>query len=388
MPIQYPRLLAAISALAFISLGLLGPTQIEPSQIKPGASGTVLTCNGSTAAWSAANTVPTAGTAGRLLYDNGSAAAYAAAGSSAQTLRFNGTTPTPTSVLTNDGAGIGINMGSTSEAGLTINGIASQTSDYLDILDSSSNAVFNVGYSTGITGRLSGGDVFAAQNLSTPSGGGTNLGRFMGGALASAGSFVNGGTLSFISDGAWSSSAAPTRAVITLATTSSLSRASVWAAYSNRDIVNNANLAALSTSATAGFVFVPNMAGSPSGSPSSYTGNSATVFDTTNDVLWVNDGTRWTASFTSYAAAYASGGTLGSETVANVTSGSSALTIAPQSSPPDGKLVTIIKADNGSGTVTVGSLRGITAGAYTISTQYHSCTIRATGGNWYYLYGD
>lgn len=66
-----------------------------------------------------------------------------------------------------------------------------------------------------------------------------------------------------------------------------------------------------------------------------------------------------------------------------VTSGPSSLTMTPQSSPSDGLEVTIIKADSGSGSVTVGSLRAVSGGSYTISGQYNSCTILAVGGYWY-----
>lgn len=52
--------------------------------------------------------------------------------------------------------------------------------------------------------------------------------------------------------------------------------------------------AALSTSATDGFVYEETCAGKPSGTPTSYTGRVAQVYDTTNNVPWVYNGS-WLA---------------------------------------------------------------------------------------------
>lgn len=48
--------------------------------------------------------------------------------------------------------------------------------------------------------------------------------------------------------------------------------------------------AALATNATAGFLYIPTCAGTPSGTPTSYTGKCALVFDTTNNKLYIYDG--------------------------------------------------------------------------------------------------
>jgi len=48
--------------------------------------------------------------------------------------------------------------------------------------------------------------------------------------------------------------------------------------------------AALATNATDGFLYVPTCAGTPSGTPTSYTGKCALVFDTSNNKLYVYDG--------------------------------------------------------------------------------------------------
>jgi hypothetical protein len=48
--------------------------------------------------------------------------------------------------------------------------------------------------------------------------------------------------------------------------------------------------AALATTATDGFLYVPTMAGTPTGTPTSYSGMVPLVFDTTNNKLYVYSG--------------------------------------------------------------------------------------------------
>ena len=48
--------------------------------------------------------------------------------------------------------------------------------------------------------------------------------------------------------------------------------------------------AALATNATGGFLFIPSCAGTPTGTPTTYTGRIAMVYDSTNDYLYVYNG--------------------------------------------------------------------------------------------------
>lgn len=57
---------------------------------------------------------------------------------------------------------------------------------------------------------------------------------------------------------------------------------------SGGDLVTQA--AALATNATTGFTYMPTCAGAPTGVPTGYTGTCATVYDTTNNKLWVYNG--------------------------------------------------------------------------------------------------
>jgi hypothetical protein len=59
------------------------------------------------------------------------------------------------------------------------------------------------------------------------------------------------------------------------------------------------NTAAIATSATDGFLYIPTCAGTPSGVPTTYTGRSAIVYDTSNNKLAVYNGTwKQTAALT------------------------------------------------------------------------------------------
>ena len=56
------------------------------------------------------------------------------------------------------------------------------------------------------------------------------------------------------------------------------------------------NTAALATSATDGFLYVPTCAGAPTGVPTAHTGTAAIVLDTTNNKLYVYNGSWKSAS--------------------------------------------------------------------------------------------
>jgi hypothetical protein len=51
--------------------------------------------------------------------------------------------------------------------------------------------------------------------------------------------------------------------------------------------------AALATNATDGFLYIPSMAGNPSGTPTAYTAAAAIVLDSTNNRLYVRSGANW-----------------------------------------------------------------------------------------------
>jgi len=53
--------------------------------------------------------------------------------------------------------------------------------------------------------------------------------------------------------------------------------------------------AALATNATGGFAYIPTCAGTPTGTPTSYTGKVPMVYDTTNRILYIYAGGAWRA---------------------------------------------------------------------------------------------
>jgi hypothetical protein len=65
--------------------------------------------------------------------------------------------------------------------------------------------------------------------------------------------------------------------------------------------------AALATNATNGFLYVDTCAGTPTGTPTAYTGRAPVVYDTTNNILWIYTGSAWApctlgTAYTSYTA--------------------------------------------------------------------------------------
>lgn len=154
----------------------------------------------------------------------------------------------------------------------------------------------------------------------------------------------------------------------------------------------NGSQVALSTAATDAFPYGPTMAGQPTGVPSAFTGNAAYTFDTTNKVVWWNDGNNWlpmggrlpivtkSANYTLTA----------SDCVVLVTAGASGNT---QTLPPAsnaGQVVYILRVDSGAGTVTISrsgsdTIEGATS--LTMAQQYQGYGLVADGGSgWHRIF--
>lgn len=204
----------------------------------PGTSGKVLTSDGTNWVSSSANTVPAAGTANNILYDNGTAWTSAAAYPSVFT-----------------------------------------------VSPASGNQI--------LLGSTSGGAVVALQQTALPGASAVRLGglAFSGN---SSGTVRNGGAIQFFSDAAWTDgSSYPTYWSIAVVKPSATTVTNTIIGRSNGDVELGGSEAALSTSATGGFTFLPNMAGGPTGTPTSRTGNTPFVADTTNNTLWAYLNSQW-----------------------------------------------------------------------------------------------
>jgi hypothetical protein len=142
-----------------------------------------------------------------------------------------------------------------------------------------------------------GGALFVmGSSHSTPSSGsysasvsGDGLGSLI--FVGDTGSNLNaqGASVVAVSEGTWTTSSSPARVVISTTPSGATN-------FTERMRVDNAgnvliNTAAIATTATSGFLYIPTCAGTPTGTPTAYTGLIAMVYDTTNHQFWFHDGT-------------------------------------------------------------------------------------------------
>lgn len=142
---------------------------------------------------------------------------------------------------------------------------ATQTSDALQITASDGSTVK---FRVTAAGNYSGANLFAGQ-LNLTSTVGATTGQTFHVGLGGSGS----------------------NAYLSLVESSVAERVDV---YKGGDAILNANGSALATAATQGFTQLPNMAGTPSGTPArAVTGNTPVVIDTTGVKLWAYIGGAW-----------------------------------------------------------------------------------------------
>jgi hypothetical protein len=96
-------------------------------------------------------------------------------------------------------------------------------------------------------------------------------------------------------------------------------------------VLTDPGAGAMSTSATGGFTYLPTMSGAPIGTPSfSSAGSTATIFDSTNKVVWARSGGAWS----SVSGTLTRSGTTFSGVAISPVNGSSYTTIATHSFTP------------------------------------------------------
>ena len=229
--------------------------------------------------------------AGSIAYGNGSSVAFSAAGTSGQVLVSNGAGAPSWSTLSNVTS---ISFGTT---GLTP---ASATSGAVTV--AGTLAVANGG--TGLTSWTANGVVYASGATTLTNG--SSL-IFNGSTFA-----VQGGVSLFASSavaGAYQQLDFPAgvygKAAIRgySVTTGDEGELRLYTAPSG-DVIKErlridadgnviVNTAAIATTATNGFLYVPTCAGTPTGTPTAYTGRAPIVVDTTNNKLYFYSGGSW-----------------------------------------------------------------------------------------------
>lgn len=136
--------------------------------------------------------------------------------------------------------------------------------------------------------RRSGGTIGSPSAL----GSGAAIGVFGFGGYDGSAWSGNQGRVSVWTAAAWSGSSRPTYIEFSTTPVSSTTLTERMRIDAPGNIVLG-NQSALSTSATDGFIYIPTCAGTPTGTPTSYTGKIPMVFDTTNIKLYVYNGGFW-----------------------------------------------------------------------------------------------
>jgi len=237
------------------------------------------------------------GVAGKVVYDNGTNIVESAAGADTQTLYMSGTTPSFSSVLTNNGSTVGITPAA-SNVGLTITAASAQRAlvvggngslPAIEVTNTASSLLTMT--SSAAMGSASGAAVIMAANAAA-TGSGSRYGTLQWGKNI-------GGTISVYAQlGVFSEEDNTTnwgtkmqfRTGVTGANTAALR----FEIRGNGDIVCNALNIEPSTSATGAFTWLPTCNGVPTGTPANtYTGAAPVILDRSNNRLYGYMGSSW-----------------------------------------------------------------------------------------------
>lgn len=151
------------------------------------------------------------------------------------------------------------------------------------------NSAYGAAFSGAVEARRPGGAAgLVVASTDAFLGSGASLAFYYGASVVSAVVYVAGYTR-FVTTEAHSASALGTKWQVAVTNTGTATQTVRLEVGASGSVITNAALSALATTATAGFLFVPTCAGKPTGVPGAFTGNAATVYDTTNKVLWVYD---------------------------------------------------------------------------------------------------
>lgn len=115
------------------------------------------------------------------------------------------------------------------------------------------------------------------------------LGQILFRGWTASGTFTTGGLIAATATETWSSTAAGTRLIFQTTPKTTTTNATTLTLDSEGSVILG-KTAALSTSATDGFAYMPTCAGTPSGTPTAFTGKVAFVYDTTNNKIYIYNG--------------------------------------------------------------------------------------------------
>jgi hypothetical protein len=320
--------------------------------------------------------ISSGGVAGKILYDNATNIVESAAGSDGQTIRFNGTVPTPNSVMTNDGTGITITPTSTNKA-LTLT--AAGATPALDI----SNTTTDLLYAT--SSLAMGSSSGATMVLASSTAASTSDQRY--GSLQwsknISGTYTNIASISVNSeeDNTTNLGAKMRFTVGTLAAATRTTRMEI---RGNGDIVLQAKGSENTTGTTGGFTQFPTCNGIPTGTPANaITGTVPMIVNRAGNRLmaylssaWVDITTPPLVALTD-AATIALDASLGKEFT--VTLGGNRTLGAP-TNPTDGQKIIVRVKQDGTGSRTL-AYNAI----YRFSTDVPSPTLTTTAAKTDYL---
>lgn len=132
----------------------------------------------------------------------------------------------------------------------------------------------------------------ASGTIASPGASNTSVINLLGASTSDGTTFFNTTAIQGNMEAAATAGSHPTYILFATTPSGSTTRAERMRISSSGEVV--IGTAALSTSATAGFIWIPSCAGAPSGSPTApYTNAAALVADTTNSRLYVRIGSTW-----------------------------------------------------------------------------------------------
>lgn len=142
---------------------------------------------------------------------------------------------------------------------------------------------------TDTSGSTAGGNFVMASNDGAANINGDRLG-VIGFAGHNATTLVFGARVIGYATQTWSGAARGSRMTFETCPNSTTTLAVRLSIEQNGSVVIGSSAAALATNATGGFLYIPTCAGTPTGVPVTQAGTVAMVFDTTNNILYIYDG--------------------------------------------------------------------------------------------------